>query len=47
MSSTRKVKSIVGDIEDLDEVWDTLDNCFNRSGKYIVEALDPIVTFWE
>ncbi len=24
-------------------MWDTLDTCFNRSEKYIVEALDPVV----
>jgi hypothetical protein len=23
-------------------VWDNLDTCFNRSEKYIVEALDPL-----
>ncbi len=36
---------MVNDIEALQEVWDTLDKCFDRPEKYIAEALDPIVNF--
>jgi hypothetical protein len=39
------VKAIVGDRGDLDEVWYTVDPCYNRLEKYIAEALDPIVKF--
>ncbi len=38
-------EAVVGDIEDLDKVWDTLNTCYNRSEKYITEALDPIIKF--
>ncbi len=34
-----------GDVLDLYEVWDTLDTFITRPGKYIVEALDPIMKF--
>jgi hypothetical protein len=36
------MKSIVGEVEDLDKVWDTLDMCLDCSEKYIVETLEPI-----
>jgi hypothetical protein len=36
---------MVNDIDDLREVWDTLDVCYNRPDKYISEALDPVVKF--
>ncbi len=36
---------MVYEIEDLQEIWDTLDTCFDRLEKYIAEALDPIVKF--
>jgi hypothetical protein len=39
------VKAMVGDIEDLDEVRDTLDTCYDRPEKYIAAALDPIINF--
>ncbi len=29
--------------EGLQEAWDTLDTCFDRPKKYIIEAIDPIV----
>jgi hypothetical protein len=32
-------------VEDLNEVWDTLDTSYDRLEKYITEALDPIVKF--
>jgi hypothetical protein len=41
------MKSMVGDIEGLNEVWDTLDTCFEQSEKYIAEALDLIIKFWK
>jgi hypothetical protein len=34
---------MVNDIEDLQEVWDTLDTFFDQPEKYITEALIPIV----
>ncbi len=39
------IKVLVNDIEDLKEAWDTLDTCFDRPEKYILEALDPTVKF--
>ncbi len=36
---------VVGDVEDLNKVWDTLDAFIDRPGKYIAEALDPIMKF--
>jgi hypothetical protein len=32
---------LVGDVEELDKVWDTLDICYDRPEKYIAEALEP------
>jgi hypothetical protein len=32
-------------MEELGEVWETLDTCFNCPEKYIAEALEPIVKF--
>ncbi len=39
------VKNMAKDTEDLQEIWDTLDSCFDRPEKYITEALDPIIKF--
>jgi hypothetical protein len=39
------VRQMVNDIDDLREVWDTLDTCSDRPDKYISEALDPVVKF--
>jgi hypothetical protein len=39
------VRQMVNDIDDLREVWDTLDTCYDRPEKYISEALDPVVKF--
>jgi hypothetical protein len=33
---------MVNDIEDLQEVWDTLDTCYDRPEKHIAEALEPM-----
>jgi hypothetical protein len=35
----------VGDVEDLNKVWDTLDTCYDRPEKYIGEALESIIKF--
>jgi hypothetical protein len=44
-SLASSVKVMVNDIEDLREVWDTLDTRFDRPERYILEALDPITKF--
>jgi hypothetical protein len=44
-SLASNVKIMVTDIEDMQEVWDTLDTYFDQPEKYILEALDPIVKF--
>jgi hypothetical protein len=36
---------LVNDIEDLQEAWDTLDTCFGRPERYILEVLEPIIKF--
>jgi hypothetical protein len=36
---------MVGNVEDLAEIWDTLDTNFERPEKYIAEALKPIIEF--
>jgi hypothetical protein len=35
----------VGHLEDLREIWDTLDMCCERPKKYMEEALKPILEF--
>jgi hypothetical protein len=35
----------VGDVEELDEVWDTLDTCYDQPEKYIAKALEPVIMF--
>ncbi len=32
-------------LDDLQEIWDTLDTCFERPEKYMEEVLQPIVEF--
>jgi hypothetical protein len=39
------VRQMVNDIDDLREVWETLNTCYDRPDKYISEALDPVVKF--
>ncbi len=39
------VRLLVNNIDDLREVWNTLDTCFDRPDKYISEALDPVIRF--
>jgi hypothetical protein len=39
------VPQMVNDIDDLREVWDTLNTCYDRPDRYISEALDPVVKF--
>jgi hypothetical protein len=36
---------MVGHLDDLREMWETLDTCYERPGKYAEEALKPIVDF--
>jgi hypothetical protein len=36
---------MVGHLEDLKEIWDTLDTCYERPKKYMEEALKPILEF--
>ncbi len=44
-SLVSSVKILVNDIEDLREVWGTLDTCFDQPEKYIAEALEPVTKF--
>ncbi len=44
-SLANSVRVLVNDIEDLQEAWDTLDTCFDRPERYILEALEPITKF--
>ncbi len=36
-----KVKKMIGYIESLNEMWSTMDRCFERPEKYISEVLRP------
>jgi predicted secreted hydrolase len=40
-----EVKNMVEDIEELAKIWETTDIYFDRSKKYIMEALDTIVKY--
>ncbi len=42
---TTSVKVVVGDMEELEEVWETLDTCYNGPKKCIAKALELIVKF--
>jgi hypothetical protein len=44
-SLTRNARSMVNDIEDLQEIWNTLDTCCDRPEKDIMEALEPVIKF--
>jgi hypothetical protein len=37
--------ALVGDVEELDIVWDKLDTCYDQLEKYIAEALEPVMKF--
>ncbi len=37
---------MVSHLDDLREMWETLDTCYERPEKYMEEALRPIVDFW-
>jgi hypothetical protein len=39
------VRRMIGDIEDLGEIWDMLDTCNKRQEKYMPEALKLIIKF--
>ncbi len=36
---------MIGHLEDLEEIWETLDTCYKRPEKYMAEALKPIFEF--
>jgi hypothetical protein len=36
---------IISHLDDLGEIWDTLDTCYERPEKYMEEALKPILEF--
>lgn len=36
---------MIGNVEDLVEIWDTLNTCYQRSEQYMAEALKPIIEF--
>jgi hypothetical protein len=38
-------RQMVGHLDDLYEMWETLDTCYERPGKYVEEALLPIANF--
>jgi hypothetical protein len=42
---SKSVRSMIGSIEDLGEVWDALETCYERPEKYMSEALKPIIKF--
>ncbi len=42
MGDAHKMKS---HLEELEEIWDTLDTCYERPEKYMEEALNPILEF--
>jgi hypothetical protein len=41
----REGTTIVGDVEELDEVWDISDTCYDRLEKYIAKALKTVIIF--
>jgi hypothetical protein len=38
-------RQMVGHLDDLHEMWETLDTCYEQPGKYAEEALKPIANF--
>ncbi len=36
---------MISQLEDLTEIWESLDTCFERLEKYLTEALKPILEF--
>jgi hypothetical protein len=42
---TAAVKTVVGDVEEQDQVWEMLYTCHSHPEKYIAEVLEPIVKF--
>jgi hypothetical protein len=41
----REMVKMIGHLEDLVEIWETLDTCYERPEKYVAEALKPIIEF--
>jgi hypothetical protein len=51
-AETLREKCVSGDalkmnrhLEDLSEIWETLDTCYKRPEKYMAEALRPVLEF--
>jgi hypothetical protein len=42
---SRDAVKMISPLEDLDEMWETLDTCHERPEKYMAEALKPILDF--
>jgi hypothetical protein len=39
------VRKMVGNVENLNEIWETMDTCYERPEKYITEPLGQVVEF--
>ncbi len=39
------IKALVGNILSLVEIWEKFNVCYDRSEKYIAEALQPLINF--
>jgi hypothetical protein len=44
-SASGEVQKMIGNEEDLAEIWDTLHTCYERPEKYRTKALKPIIEF--
>jgi hypothetical protein len=42
---SRDVQKMIGNLEDLAKIWDTLDMYYKRPENYMAKALKPIVEF--
>jgi hypothetical protein len=40
-----EVRKMIRNVEDLVEIWDTLDTCYEKPKRYMSEALKPIIEF--
>jgi hypothetical protein len=39
------MKALVGNVEELNQVWNMLDTRYDQPLKYIAEALEPVIKF--
>jgi hypothetical protein len=39
------VRALVGEVKELDELWDTLDTCYDWLKKYIAKAVESVIRF--